>query len=241
VTTVEINNDFGTDRAVGTTALSLSASGHTAPIDLSIYHAALFDMDGVIVDTAAAVVDFWQQIAQSHGIRLSEEEIARYVHGRPARGVLDALFSWLGTAERHEVHAQMREYELADTYHEVPGAVDLVRALRRRGMPTALVTSGEPAKVDTVLRQLSLEGQFTAIVTADDVHSGKPDPECYVLGARRLSVAPQDCVVFEDAVSGVRAAVAAGAACIGVGGPETAGALLAEGAIGVVPDLSEFA
>jgi sugar-phosphatase len=196
-------------------------------------------MDGVIVDTAAAVVDFWQQIAQQHGIRLSEDEIARYVHGRPARGVLDALFSWLDTAERREVHAQMRDYELADTYHEVPGAVDFVRALRRGGPATALVTSGEPAKVDTVLRQLGLEGEFAAIVTADDVHTGKPDPECYLLGARRLGVAPHDCVVFEDAVSGVRAAVAAGAACIGVGGPETAAALLAEGALAVVPNFAE--
>jgi HAD superfamily hydrolase (TIGR01509 family) len=208
--------------------------------DLSSYRAALFDMDGVIVDTAAAVALFWQQIAQQHGIRLSEDEITRYVHGRPTRGVLDALFPWLDTDARREVHAQMREYELADTYHEVPGAVDLVRALRRGGVATALVTSGEPAKVETVIRQLGLEGLFDTVVTANDVHTGKPNPECYLLAARRLGVEPEACVVFEDAVSGVRAATAAGAACIGVGAPEAEAALFAEGAIAVVPNFTEL-
>jgi HAD superfamily hydrolase (TIGR01509 family) len=209
-------------------------------IDLSDYRAALFDMDGVIVDTADAVVCFWQQIAQRYGIRLSEDEIATDVHGRPARGVLDALFPWLDASERKEVHVLMREYELADSYNAVPGAVELVKTLRRHGFPTALVTSGEPAKVDTVLRQLGLEGTFDAVVTADDVQIGKPDPQCYRLAARRLGVGPEDCVVFEDAVSGVRAAVAAGAACVGIGGPEAEESLMAAGAIAVVPNLLEL-
>jgi sugar-phosphatase len=203
------------------------------------HQAALFDMDGVIVDTAEAVEQFWQQIAQRHGLRLSDEEIARCVHGRPARGVLDALFPWLDDTQREEVHALMREYEAADTYQEIPGAVQFITDLRRSGIATALVTSGEPAKVETVLRQLGLQGMFDCRITADDVRLGKPDPECYVLAARRLKVRPQDCVVFEDAVSGVRAAISAGAACIGVGGPLSAAVLAAEGAMAVVSNFAE--
>jgi HAD superfamily hydrolase (TIGR01509 family) len=203
------------------------------------YRAALFDMDGVIVDTAEAVEQFWQQIAQRHGVRLSDEEIARCVHGRPARGVLDALFPWLDDTQREEVHALMREYEAADTYQEIPGAIQFITSLRRNGIATALVTSGEPAKVETVLRQLGLEGMFDSYITADDVRLGKPDPECYLLAARRLKVRPEDCVVFEDAVSGVRAAVAAGAACIGVAEPLCASELTAEGAMAIVSNFAE--
>jgi beta-phosphoglucomutase-like phosphatase (HAD superfamily) len=78
------------------------------------------------------------------------------------------------------------------------------------------VTSGEPWKVEAMSGQLGLAGSFGVVVTAADIRRGKPDPECYALAADRLGVPPNRCVVFEDSVSGVQAAVAAGALCVGV-------------------------
>lgn len=202
------------------------------------YGAVLFDMDGVVVDTVAAVADFWRQIAERYGIRLSEEELARHVHGRPVRETLDVLFPWLDEEERAKVHELNREYEATDEYVEIAGALDLLTSLKRLDVPTALVTSGDARRVAIVERELGLNGLFAARVTVEDVASGKPHPECYLLAADRLGVDPDDCLVFEDAVSGARAARAAGMDCVGIGSGEAAEALVDEGALAVVSDLS---
>jgi sugar-phosphatase len=120
----------------------------------------------------------------------------------------------------------------------VAGAAPFVRALQRYRLPLALVTSGEQWKVDAVLAQLGLEGVFAVAVTASDIRVGKPHPECYLRAADVLGVSPAHCIVFEDAISGVRAGAAAGALCIGICGSRSAHALLEAGASYVVPDFS---
>jgi HAD superfamily hydrolase (TIGR01509 family) len=130
------------------------------------------------------------------------------------------------------------EHETHDSYQAVPGAVRLLQLLRRGSIPTALVTSGQPWKVRAVMDQLGIAGLFAAEVTASDIAEGKPHPECYLLAARALGVVPERCLVFEDAVSGVDAAVAAGAVCIGVAESGRAHILAAAGARYIVPDFS---
>ncbi len=200
--------------------------------------AILFDMDGVVIDTQSAVYDFWQMIAGRYGVELTSSDYDTYIYGCPCRQTLDALFPNLTPTEREAVLAEERAYETSVTYKPMPGIVELLAAFREMHVPTALVTSGEMWKVDEVMRQLAFRDLFTVLVTAEDIPRGKPDPACYLLGAWRLHTSVDQCLVFEDSISGTQAAVAAGMCCIGVRPAHTAPALLAEGARSVIPDFT---
>jgi HAD superfamily hydrolase (TIGR01509 family) len=200
------------------------------------YQAILFDMDGVVVDTSQSVTAFWQNLAARHQVQLTPADFSRDVYGCPATHTLDVLFPQLDAAERQIVLDDMVRYETTLAYTEVKGAVAFLRALKDLGFPTALVTSGEGWKVDAVTSQLGIDGAFSVRITASDIQRGKPHPECYLLATRRLGKSPERCIVFEDSISGVQAAVASGALCIGIRPLETAPVLLQAGARHVVQD-----
>jgi HAD superfamily hydrolase (TIGR01509 family) len=198
--------------------------------------ALLFDMDGVVIDTVPAIVTFWNQVAAEHGLTLSEEDFTAHIHGVPVRDTLRRLFPMRSPEDDGAFLARIEADERTQTYHEVPGVRQLLVALRERGVPVGLVTSGMPWKVATVMQQLHLDGLLGTVVTAADLPRGKPDPSCYLLGAKRLGIAPSRCLVFEDAVPGVQAARAAGMRCVGVQAPAGAERLREQGAFTVVPD-----
>ena len=160
-------------------------------------------------------------MAADHGRRLSAYDLDRHVFVRLASHTLDAPYADLGAADREEVHAELDRYEAALSYKEIPGVTRLLSELVTLGVPSALVTGANPRKADGVISQLGLQSFLAARATAADVDRGKPDPEGYLLAARRLGVAPERCVVFEDAISGVRAAAKAGTLCVGVGPTHT--------------------
>lgn len=205
---------------------------------MDVFRAVLFDMDGVVIDTRRGVTEFWHAVAAEQDVTLTAADIDDHVHGVPVVGTLRALFPGLPPEQDGAFHDRVARYELGLRYEEVAGVGALLRALKAAGVRTALVTSGMAWKVEEVGRQLALGGLFDVVVTAADVDRGKPDPACYLAAAARLGVAPAECVVFEDAVSGVRAAVAAGTACIGVQTGRSADRLLAEGARHAVPDFA---
>jgi HAD superfamily hydrolase (TIGR01509 family) len=200
------------------------------------YEAILFDMDGVLVDTYQSVTEFWQDIAKIHQVRLTQADFNQHVYGCPATHTLDVLFLHLNADERQAVLTKMADYEAKLTYTGVKGAAAFLRTLRKQNIPTALVTSGDQRKVNEVLNQLGIDSMFTAQVTTNDIRRGKPHPECYLLAARYLQKSPEQCIVFEDSTSGVKAAVASGALCIGIGPSSRVSPLLQAGAYYVVPD-----
>ena len=199
------------------------------------YQAILFDMDGVIVDTHQAVTAFWQKWSRAHQVRLNRTDFQQHIYGCPATHTLDVFFPALNPDQRGEIIADLNISEISQRYTAVTGVIPFLAELKRCDIPRALVTSGEPWKVNAVLTQLGLDDAFNATVTVSDIKRGKPNPDCYLLGATRLQVQPENCIVFEDALSGVKAAVAAGALCIGVQ-PEYQAPLLQAGAEYVVPD-----
>ena len=169
----------------------------------------LFDMDGTLVDSTLAVHGLWRRFAVRHGVDL--DEAMRLQHGRRTAESV-ALFAHLGIDVAAET-AMMAAEELADLEHvvEVPGAGDLLRSLKPHSW--AVVTSAE--------RELALARLGAArlpvplvLVTSEDVARGKPDPECYLMGAARMAVAASDCLVFEDAPAGMASARAAGAGLV---------------------------
>ncbi len=200
------------------------------------YEAILFDLDGVIIDTHQAVTEFWLRLAATHGVALTPADFQRDIYGCPADHTLEKLFPMLDAGDKAAVHASLETYELTATYREVPGAADFIRAINRQRVPAALVTSAFPWKTEIVKQQLGLNGLFSTQVTMADIQHGKPDPEGYLLAARRLQKPPQRCIVFEDSVSGVKAAVAAGTLCIGVRPVKIAPALIEVGACCTLPN-----
>lgn len=202
-----------------------------------IYQALLFDMDGVIVDTRQSVMDYWQEVAGLHGVVLTAADFEGHIHGRPAAYTLDVLFGRLSAEQRQAALERLVTYEAELAYEAVRGAVPLLEGLQPFGVPTALVTSAQPPKVAFVTGQLGIGHLFSVRVTADDIERGKPAPDPYLRAAEKLGVSPEGCVVFEDAISGVASAVAAGCLCVGVQAGGSAEALREAGARYVVPDL----
>jgi sugar-phosphatase len=205
---------------------------------MEAFRAVLFDMDGVVIDTRQSILDFWQAVAAEQGVKLTADDIDRHIHGVPLAHTLKALFPTLPPEPDQTFLDRITQYELGLRYTEVAGVSLLLQSLKAAAVRTALVTSGMGWKVDAVFRQLALGGLFDVVVTAADIGRGKPDPACYLAAASKLEVAPANCVVFEDSVSGVRSAVAAGMACIGVQSGHLADMLIAAGVRHTIPDFT---
>lgn len=185
--------------------------------------ACIFDLDGVIVDTAHYHYLAWKRLAGELGHNLTLEENER-LKGVSRRQSMDIVLE-LAKASLTEDEVQLltdrknrwfNEYVDQMTPDEVfPGVLELLRKIRESGMYTGLASSSRNAQ--TVLRQLGISSLFDAIVDGTMIRNTKPDPEIFLLTARALLVDPSVCVVIEDAEAGVEAALSAGMKCIGVG------------------------
>jgi sugar-phosphatase len=199
-----------------------------------IFSAVVFDMDGVVIDTRKPIEAFWHTLAGEHNMVITTDIIERQIHGCPARQTVYELFPDMPIEKKQEILKRCEHFETHMDYLTMSGVKEFFHALKKYDIPVALVTSSLPPKVAKVIKQLRLEGVFDTIVTADLVEKGKPDPACYNLAAKRLNKQAQDCIVFEDALSGVKASTDAGMLTIGVGGTYQAPLLKEEGAIEVI-------
>jgi sugar-phosphatase len=182
--------------------------------------AALFDLDGTLIDSEPRSRALWRRLFADHGIECGEDMLAGF-SGRRSREVIEehlARFGRHATADqvRQELTALNGEPDLPPV-RLVPGADRLLERLRRHGVALAVVTSGGRAYADDHLTRCGIAGHFTTVVSAEDVTHGKPDPEGYLLACRRLGVAPGEAVVFEDSAVGLQAGRRAGARCFAVG------------------------
>lgn len=169
------------------------------------FGAVLFDMDGTLIDSIAAVERSWLRWCEEHGVdprRLAGS------HGVTARNLIAGL---LPEDERDAAYDRIVALEVADVDEiaVLPGALDLLTTLRDAGVPAAIVTSSSDPLAEARLAATALPHP-EVVVTADHVERGKPFPDPWLLGAERLGVDPADCLVLEDAVAGLRAAREAG-------------------------------
>ena len=179
-------------------------------MELSQVRAVLLDMDGTLVDSDAAVERAWRTWAREYYVDHGHAG-PLIAHGMPALGNVRRLRPDLAEAEA--VAAARRQLELQyDDVADVtaaPGAHGLLGELDRLGLPWAVVTSADPALAR--VRLAAARTRPALLVTSEDVRAGKPDPEGYLLAARKLGTDPGRCLVVEDAEAGVRAGRAAGA------------------------------
>ena len=204
------------------------------------FQAVLFDMDGVVVDNAALHREVWAKFARSHGLAPTEAEI-RATDGRRAVDVVKQLFK--DGLEEAEVLARAAEREIRyrqslerGDVKAVPGIGPFLDALGEARIPRVLATSATLENVDLVLERLDLANRFDAVVSAEDVRLGKPNPEVYLTAARRAEADPACCLVIEDALPGVQAAKAAGSFCLGLSTSQSDEALRDAGADWVAPN-----
>ncbi len=180
--------------------------------------AVLWDMDGVLVDSAPFHFQAWQGLFASLGREVSEADFRR-TFGLRNDAILRDLLGDLPPAEVQRLAARKEELFRRAARRGItplPGALALLRLLQKRGVELALVSSTPCANIELVLRSLGLETTFATVVGEEDVTRGKPDPEGFLLAAERLAVPPAECVVIEDAPAGVEAAKRGGMRCVGV-------------------------
>ncbi len=188
--------------------------------------ACIFDLDGVLVDTARYHYIAWKRLANELGVDLSEqhnERLKGVSRMRSLEIILELAGKTFSDANKESMADRKNgwfvEYINSMKPDEIfPGVKTLIEDLRGKNIKVALASSSRNAK--TVLRLLNIEYLFDTIVDGSMVEHAKPDPEIFLLAARRLGVDPQACVVFEDAEAGVEAAINAGMKCVGVGLPE---------------------
>ena len=182
--------------------------------------AVLWDLDGVLVDSAPFHFQAWRELFTSLGREFSEADF-RHTFGLRNDTILGDLLGDLPPAEVERLAARKEALfrrAVRGNIAALPGALALLRLLRERGLRLALVSSTPHANIELVLRSLGVETAFDVIVGEEDVTRGKPDPEGFLLAAERLGVPPGECVVIEDAPAGVEAAKRGGMRCVGVCG-----------------------
>jgi len=198
--------------------------------------AALFDLDGVIIDTEPQYTAFWTRIGASLVPDIAD--FAHKIKGQTLTAILSRYFPVSET--QRQVVAALESFEAEMSFPLVAGAIPFVDALRAVGVPTAVVTSSDKAKMRNLLRRIpDFTTHFTAIFTAEDAVHSKPAPDCYLNAAARLGLSTKRCAIFEDSTSGLRAARAAGGHVVALATSQPAD-MLQPLADCVIPDFTAF-
>lgn len=200
------------------------------PLDLTGVPSAgvIWDMDGVIIDSADLHFASWQEVLNSYGYTMDRtrfdetfgrrnDDIVTAVAGEP---VPQDRLSEIGRAKEEAFRRLIKGHLRA-----FPGVVELIKSLRESGFVLAIASSAPPENVSLILRELGLTDYFSAVIDGEQVSRGKPDPEVFLKAADALGLKPIDCVVIEDAVAGVTAARSAGMAVLAVSNTHSAASL----------------
>ncbi len=189
--------------------------------------AVIFDFDGLVVDTESTGYLTWKEIFSKHGHDLPVEKYAQVVgtdfntSSYDPRRDLEALTGMAFDWDAMEVLRRERESVLRTSLETLPGVRDRLSEARALGFKTAIASSSPRWWIDSWMEQLGLRAHFDHFSTVDDTGKVKPDPSLFQHAAENLGVLPNEVVIFEDSLNGLRAARAAGMRCIVIPGPMT--------------------
>lgn len=192
--------------------------------------AVIFDLDGVIVDSAKYHFRAWSKMATKVGLVFNEEDNER-LKGVSRTDSLDIILAINNLEFSDTEKTRLLEYKnelyleyvsLVDKSEILAGAAELIDDLRKNGLKVALGSSSKNGRL--LLRQMDLISKFDVIVDGTNITRSKPDPEVFLLGANQLGLAPKRCLVVEDAASGIQAAIQGGFRSLGVGEKSILGA-----------------
>ncbi|MBV5312726.1 MAG: HAD family phosphatase [Prolixibacteraceae bacterium] len=181
--------------------------------------AIIFDMDGVLVDSEPFHIEIEKQQFLMNQLSITNEEHHRYM------GVATKVM-WEQIAERHSLNASVEELteqnriESIRFFTEVkeipvmPGLIDLLEKLQQKKYPMAVASSSFPEIIELILERTGIRKYFHVVVSSQEAGKSKPEPDVFLLAARKLKVMPNDCMVVEDSKNGIKAAQAAGMSCV---------------------------
>jgi beta-phosphoglucomutase len=190
----------------------------------------LFDLDGVLVDTAKYHYQAWSQLAESLGFSFSEQENER-LKGVSRQACMEILLT-IGNVSLSEKEKEKAMASKNANYVEMishmtaegilPGALELLKELKAAGIKTALGSASKNAPI--ILEKTGLKDYLDAVVDGNRTTQAKPDPEVFLLGASDLNLKPEECIVFEDAAAGIEAGNTGGMLTVGIGHEDQLGA-----------------
>ncbi len=174
--------------------------------------AALFDLDGVLIDTEGIYSEFWSKTGRDCGVPY--DDFSDRIKGTTLNQILKTYFP----VEKHpELIRKLEAFEDSMAYRIFPGVLDFLRDLSSHGVKCAIVTSSNDDKMQHLWSQHpELKPYFQAVVTDGKVTKSKPDPEPYLIAAKELGCKPEECFVFEDSFNGLLSGRRSGAAVIGL-------------------------
>jgi len=193
---------------------------------LSRFKAFLFDLDGVICDTAKYHYLAWKRLADMLGIPFDEKanEAFKGVSRMRCMELLLEFGNRTADDEEKVRLADMKNEWYVEYLHDLdrsellPGALEVLEECRRRGIKTAICSASKNAPL--ILSRLEITDYFNAVIDGNKVTKAKPDPEVFLLGAKELGVEPAECVIFEDSLAGVQAGISENIFVVGIGKPE---------------------
>lgn len=182
---------------------------------LKSFKAALFDLDGVVFDTEPQYSVFWGSICRQY--HPEHPRLEHEIKGQTLTQIYDRWFSGALLSERDSITRRLNDYEAQMHYDYIIGFQEFVSDLRANGVRTAVVTSSNIPKMESVYRyQPGFKSLFDAILTSEDFVRSKPDPDCYLKAAQVLGAQADECIVFEDSFNGLRSGRAAGMVVVGL-------------------------
>lgn len=175
---------------------------------------ALFDFDGVLMDTETQYSRFWDETGRKY---LNIEGFGSVIKGQTLKQIFGKHFAAFSERELRIIEDSLNEYESQMSYEFIPGAREFLLELKKAGVPTAIVTSSNDMKMSQVYQvHPQLHTMVDAILTSEHFSKSKPDPECFVKGIETLGGSPGATVVFEDSIHGITAGRGAGAYVVGL-------------------------
>ena len=177
--------------------------------------AALFDLDGVVFDTEPQYSIFWGGICRQY--HPEHPGLEHEIKGQTLTQIYDRWFSGDLASEQASITRRLDAYEEGMHYDFIAGFETLIADLHAHGVRTAVVTSSNVPKMESVYRyQPGFKTLFDAILTSEDFAKSKPDPDCYLKAAERLGATPEECIGFEDSFNGLKSVRAAGMRVVGL-------------------------
>ncbi|HEX4351734.1 MAG TPA: HAD family phosphatase [Polyangiales bacterium] len=211
--------------------------------DLAV-RAVLFDLDGTLVDNMPYHIDAWIETGRALGTELTRERIMRDFSGRRNEEIIPSVSARPLDAEQIEAISATKEARYRELYRPhlqlVNGAASFIEQLRAHGIACGVASAAPRLNREFVLNGLSLWTRVDTVVGGDEVAHGKPAPDIFLEAARRLGKAPSETLVFEDAVLGVQAGLAAGMRVCGVTTGESSESLIAAGAFVAIADFRDL-
>ncbi len=181
--------------------------------------ALIWDLDGVIADTAPFHFRAWQRVARDRGVIFTETDFRQAFGKRNLEIIAEKFGKDIASQETESLSLKKEELfrRIArGSIKPFPGVLNLLLSLKSAMWKMAIASSTPEGNIRLITRSLEIASLFDTVISDRDVSRGKPDPECFLLAAERLEAAPGSCVVIEDAIAGVRAAKNAGMKCIAV-------------------------